>query len=90
MIQTEDVWVSIDGSTDILCDNEAVYKNAYTPEYQLRKKHHSILYHMSREAVASVAYRMAKQDIDTNLSDIFNKTQRDQGRDYCWTVSLNE
>ena len=32
----------IDGSTDIFCDNEAVYKNAYTPEYQLRKKHHSI------------------------------------------------
>ena len=52
--------VPIDGSTDIFYDNEAVYKNASTPKSQLRKKHHSILYHMSREAVASGACRMAK------------------------------
>ena len=65
--------VPIDGYTDIFCDNEAVYKNASTPEYQLRKKHHSILYHMSREAVASGACRMAKEDTETNLSDLFTK-----------------
>ena len=52
--------VPIDGSTDIFCDNEAVYKNASTPESHLRKKHHSISYHMSREAVASGACRVAK------------------------------
>ena len=40
--------VPIDRSNDIFCDNEAVYKNASTPESQLRKKHHSISYHMSR------------------------------------------
>ena len=40
--------VPIDGSTEVFCDNEAVYKNASTPESQLRKKHHIILYHMSR------------------------------------------
>ena len=45
--------VPVDGSTDIFCDNEAVYKNSSTPEYQLRKKHYNILYHMSRKAVAS-------------------------------------
>ena len=65
--------VPIDGSTDILCHNEAVYKNASTPESQLRKKHHSISYHMIREAVASGACRMAKEDTETNLSDIFTK-----------------
>ena len=65
--------VPIDGSTDIFCDNEAVYKYAYTPKYQIRKKHHSILYHMSREAVASGACRMANEDNETNLSDIFTK-----------------
>ena len=32
--------VPIDGSNEILCGNEAVYKNASTPESQLRKKHH--------------------------------------------------
>ena len=44
--------VPMDGQTDMFCDNEAVYKNAPTPESQLKKKHHSISYHMSREAVA--------------------------------------
>ena len=52
--------VPIDGSTDIFCDNEKVYKNASMPKYQPRKKHHSILYHMSRGAVASGACRMAE------------------------------
>ena len=65
--------VPIDGSTDILCENESVYKNESTPESQLRKKHHSILYHMIREAVASGAFRMAKKDTETNLSDLFIK-----------------
>ena len=45
--------VPIDGSNDIFCDNETVYKNSSTPESQLRNKNHSISYHMSREAVAS-------------------------------------
>ena len=45
--------VPINGSTEIFCDNEAVYKNASTPKSQIRKKHHSISYHMSREAVDS-------------------------------------
>ena len=44
--------VPIDGSTDMFCENEAVYKNTSMPESQLRKKHHSIAYHMSRESVA--------------------------------------
>ena len=65
--------IPIDESTDIFCDNESVYKNASKPESQLRKKHDSILYHMIREAVASGACRMAKEDTETNLSDIFTK-----------------
>ena len=59
--------VPIDGSTYIFYDNEAVYKNASTPEFQLLKKHHSILYHTSTEAVVSGACRMAKEDNETNL-----------------------
>ena len=45
--------VPIDGSTEIFCDNEALYKNASTPKSRIRKNHHSILYHMSREAMGS-------------------------------------
>ena len=40
--------VPIDESTNIICENKTVYKNASTPESQLRKKHHSISYHMIR------------------------------------------
>ena len=67
--------VPIDGSTEIFCDNEAVYKSASTPESQLRKKHHSMSYYMSREAVDSVTCRMAKEDSETNLSELFNKVR---------------
>ena len=65
--------VPIDGSTGIFYDNEAVYKNTSTPKYHIRNKHHSISYHMSREAVSSGAFMMTKEDTETNLSDIFTK-----------------
>ena len=57
----------------MFCDNEAVYKNASMPESQLRKKHHSIAYHMSRESVANSDSQIAKEDTDTNLEDLFTK-----------------
>ena len=65
--------VPIDISTDMFCDNEAVYKNASIPESQIWKKHHSIAYHMSRESVPSGAYQKAKEDTETNLADLFTK-----------------
>ena len=65
--------VPIDVSTKIFCDNEAVYKNESTSKSQLRKKHHSISYHMIREAVASGECSMAKKDTETKLSDLFTK-----------------
>ena len=65
--------VPIDGSTDIFCDNEAVYKNASIPESQLRKKHHSIAYHMIRESVVSGATQISKEDTETNLAYLFIK-----------------
>ena len=65
--------VPMDGPTDLFCDNEAVYKNSSTPESQIKKKYHSISYHMSREAVASGACHIEKEDTETNLSDLFTK-----------------
>ena len=53
--------VPIEGPTDMFCNNEAVYKNSSTPELVLRKKHHSIAYHMCREAVAAGICRIAKE-----------------------------
>ena len=63
----------IDGYTEKNGDNEAVYKHASTPEYQLIKKHHSILYHMIREAVDRGADRISKEDTEIDLSDLFTK-----------------
>ena len=65
--------VPITGSTDMFCDNDAVYNNASMPESQIRKKHRSITYHMSRESVASGASQIAKEDTESSLADLFNK-----------------
>ena len=65
--------VPIDCPTDMFCDNEAVYKNSSTPESILHKKHHSVTYHKCREAVASGICRIAIEDTEPNLADIFTK-----------------
>jgi hypothetical protein len=36
-------------------------------------KHHSIAYHQNREAVAAGTIRIAKEDSETNLADVFTK-----------------
>ena len=65
--------VPVHSPTDMFCDNEAVYKNSSTPESVLHKKHHSVAYHKCREAVAPGICRIAKEDTETNLADIFTK-----------------
>lgn len=65
--------VPIEGPTNVFCDNEAVFKNCSIPESTLKKKHHSINYHRNREAVAAGTIRLAKEDTETNLADVFTK-----------------
>jgi len=65
--------VPIEGPTNVFCDNEAVTKNCSIPESVLKKKHHSINYHRNREAVAAGTIRIAKEDLETNLADLFTK-----------------
>ena len=66
--------VPLEGPTNMFCDNEAVYKNASTPESVLNKKQHSIAYHYCRSNVAMGVCRLAKEDTKTNLADLFTKT----------------
>ena len=66
--------VPIEGPTNIFCDNGAVCANTTGPESTLTKKHHSIAYHHSREAVAANTVRVSKEHTLTNLADIFTKT----------------
>ena len=65
--------VLIDGTTNVYCDNEAVYKNTTIPESVPKKKNHSIAYHCCREAVVAKTMRVAKQGTTKNLADLFTK-----------------
>ena len=65
--------VEVDGPTNVFCDNEAVVKNTTRPESTLKKKHNAIAYHRAREAQAAGIVRIAKEDGDTNLADLFTK-----------------
>ena len=65
--------VEVEGPTNVFCDNELVYKNVSTPESVLKKKHHSIVYHRCREAVAASTIRIAKEPTEKHLSDLFTK-----------------
>jgi len=61
------------GPTNVFCDNQAVTSNATLPESTLRKKHNSIAYHRTREAVGAGTIRVAKEDGKTNLADVLTK-----------------
>ena len=65
--------VEVDGPTNLFCDNEAVVTNTTRPESTLKKKHNAIAYHRAREAQAAGIVRIAKEDGETNLADLFTK-----------------
>ena len=65
--------VPLESSANIFCNNEAVYKNSSIPESVLRKKHHSISYHICHEVVAAGTVRISKEGTQTNLSGLFTK-----------------
>ena len=53
--------VPINGSTNIFCENGAVWVNMTRPESTLSKNHHSISYHCAREVVAAVTVIVSKK-----------------------------
>ena len=78
--------VPLKGSTDMFCDNESVFKNKYTPESLLRKKHHISIYHKSKEAVAALICHIAKEDTETKLEYLFKKILARTRRE--WLLNL--
>jgi hypothetical protein len=65
--------IPLDGPMNVYCDNEVVTKNAMIPESTLKKKHNSIAYHWTREAVAAGMIWVTKEDGTTNLVDVLTK-----------------
>ena len=65
--------VPLDGPTNVFCDNESVVKNSTKPESALKRRHNAIAYHRCREAQAAGIIRIAFEDGDTNIADLFTK-----------------
>jgi hypothetical protein len=65
--------VPLTGPTPLFCDNESVVRKSSAPESVLKKKHNSIAYHWSHEACAAGIISIAKEDGETNISDILTK-----------------
>ena len=74
--------IPIEGPTNVFCDNEAVTQNTQVPESTLKRKHHSIAYHLCREAVAAKIIRVAFEGTTTNLADLFTKLLTQQRREF--------
>jgi hypothetical protein len=63
--------IPLDDPMNVFCENEAVTKkNATIPESTLKKKHNSIAYHWTREAVVAETIQVTKEDGTTNLADV--------------------
>ena len=62
--------VSIDGLTNLLCDNNYVVLDPVTPEYTISTQHNIIAYHQYREAQAIETVQVSKEEISTTLADI--------------------
>ena len=80
--------IPIDGTADVLCDNQSVVNNSSKFESTLDKKHASIAYHAVRWAVAAGIIRVGKVHKDDNLADAFTKRLSANKREYLfgnWT-----
>ena len=65
--------IPVEGPADVMCDNASVVNSAQRPESVLSKKHLSICYHRTREAVAREIIRVGKIESDKNPADLFTK-----------------
>lgn len=65
--------VPLEGPANVFCDNASVVMNSSNPESTVKKKHHSIAYHIVRETVAMGAALVHKVETGYNLADLFTK-----------------
>ena len=63
----------IDGPAKIFCNHKSVVINTSTPASTLKKKHHSIAYHIVREAVATSICLICHVISDQNIADLSTK-----------------
>ena len=77
--------VRIKGPTHLFGDNESVVTNASLPHSPLRKRHHALSYHYTRESIASGAIDFRFLPGHMNPADILSKHW---GYQQVWTLTL--
>ena len=77
--------IPIDGTADVLCDNQSVVNNSSKFESTLDKKHASIAYHAVRWSVAAGIIRVGKVYKDDNLADALTKRLSANIREYLFS-----
>jgi Reverse transcriptase (RNA-dependent DNA polymerase) len=77
--------VNINGPTHLFGDNESVVTSGSFPHSPLRKRHHALSYHYSREAIASGAVDFQFIPGHLNPADILSKHW---GYQQVWTSAL--
>ena len=81
-LQTENVWNTNRRANQCLLWQRGSYQEYNFPESMLKKKHNSIAYHCSREAVAAGTIRVTKEDGKTNLADVLTKPLAQATKDF--------
>jgi len=66
--------VPVQGSSDILCDNQSVVTNSSVPTSVLNKRHNAICYHRVREAQAAGIIHVGWIEVEKNVADLFTTT----------------
>jgi len=66
--------VPVQGSSDILCDNQSVVTNSSVPTSVLNKRHNAICYHRVHEAQAAGMVRVGWIEGEKNVADLSTKT----------------
>ena len=65
--------VPVDGPSRLFGDNGSVVANASVPHSVLKKRHHALSYHFTREAIASGAMDFQHIPSGSNAADILSK-----------------
>jgi hypothetical protein len=65
--------ITLQGPSQVLCDNKSVVLNMTLPSSTLKKKHNAIAYHRVRETVAAKVIKVNHIDGKANLADILTK-----------------
>ena len=63
----------LDGTSDVMCDNQGVANNMSLPQSTLGKEHNAVNCHVVRETDASGILWVGNKDTETNFSDLLTK-----------------